>query len=197
MINNRLKTLLVGATLIGSSLLADTSVYSFNSNSLVGIEGGYSSLGYEYGTRVKNNADTVRISHAGLKIGAETDDFRVFLSGRYYYDSSRVHDYIVTYGGELQYKFNVTEIFNFYMGVNGGIANLKFKSSKETYSRTISNPYFGGDLGINIHLGRKVDWELGARAMSIQADNIRDGKTYHVNEIVSAYSSIIFKWQMK
>lgn len=197
MIKNRLKTLLVGATLIGTSLLADTSTYDFGSHSLVGIEGGYSRLGYEYGTRASNNVNSVWISHAGLKIGAETEDFRVFLSGRYFYDSSRVHDYIVTYGGEFQYKFNATKVFNFYMGVNAGIANLKFRSSTESYSRTISDPYFGGDLGINIHLGSKVDWEIGGRVMSIQADNTRDGKTYHVNEIVSAYSSIIFKWQMK
>jgi len=134
-------------------------------------------------------------------LGAETKDFRVFLSGRYFYDSSSSYDYIVTYGAEIQYKFNVSKVFNVYMGANAGIANLAFRASGESFTRTISDPYFGGDLGVNIHLGDSVDWELGGRVMSIQADNIRKdstgvSKTYHVNEIVSAYTSIIFKWKM-
>jgi len=196
MIQNRFKKVVVGSLLVASSLFGDISSYEFESHSLVGVEGGYSQLGYEYGTRANNTVHNIGISHVGLKIGAETEDFRVFLSGRYFHDSSSVHDYIVTYGGEIQYKFNATKLFNIFMGVNGGVANLKFRSSTETYSRTISSPYFGGDLGLNIHLGKAVDWEFGGRVMSIQADNTRDGKTYHVNQIVSGYTSIILKWQM-
>lgn len=197
MIKNRLKTVVLGLALTASSLIAgDMSEYEFQTNSLVGIEGGYDAIGYEFGTPTNNTINRAWVGHAGLKIGAETKDFRVFLSGRYYYDSSSKHDYIVTYGAELQYKFNVTKLFNVYMGANAGIANMSFRASGENFSRTISDPYFGGDLGVNVHLGKSVDWELGGRVMSIQADNIREGKTYHVNEIVTAYTSLIFKWQM-
>lgn len=195
MIKNRLKTIALGLMLTTTSLVANDS-YEFQTNSLVGIEGGYSALDYEYGTPSNNSISRVWVGNAGLKIGAETKDFRVFLSGRYYYDSSSSHDYIVTYGAELQYKLNVTKIFNIYLGANGGIANLAFKANGENFTRTISDPYFGGDLGMNIHITKFMDWELGGRVMSIQADNLREGKTYHVNQIVSAYTSIIFKWQM-
>ena len=196
MIKNRLKTVVLGLALTASSLMADMSNYEFQTNSLVGVEGGYNALGYEYGTPTNNDIKRTWVGHGGLKLGAETKDFRVFLSGRYYYDSSSAHDYIVTYGAEIQYKFNVTKIFNVYMGANGGIANMAFRAGGESFTRTISDPYFGGDLGINVHLGKSVDWELGGRVMSIQADNLREGKTYHVNQLVTAYTSIIFKWKM-
>ena len=200
MIKNRLKAVVLGLVLAGSSLVARDS-YDFQTSSLVGVEGGYSALGYEYGTPSNNSINRIWIGNMGLKLGAETKDFRVFLSGRYFYDSSSSYDYIVTYGAEIQYKFNVSKVFNVYMGANAGIANLAFRASGESFTRTISDPYFGGDLGVNIHLGDSVDWELGGRVMSIQADNIRKdstgvSKTYHVNEIVSAYTSIIFKWKM-
>jgi len=203
MIKNRLKKVALGLVLTASTLMAvDMDDYEFQANSLVGIEGGYSSLGYEYGTPSNNSINSVGLANMGLKLGAETKDFRVFLSGRYYYDSSAMHDYIVTYGAEIQYKFNVTKGFNVYMGANGGIANMAFRAAGESFTRTISDPYFGGDLGVNIHLGKSVDWELGGRVMSIQADNSKKDstgvlKTYHVNQIVSAYTSIIFKWNME
>jgi len=195
MIKNRLKAVVLGLVLAGSSLVASDS-YDFQTSSLVGVEGGYSALGYEYGTPTNNTTHRLWIGNMGLKLGAETKDFRVFLSGRYFYDSSSSHDYIVTYGAELQYKFNVTKVFNIYMGANAGIANMAFRATGESYTRTISDPYFGGDMGMNIHLGDSVDWELGGRVMSIQADNLKSGKTYHVNQIVSAYTSLIFKWKM-
>ncbi len=111
MIKNRFKTVLLALALTASSLIAgDMSEYEFQTNSLVGIEGGYSSLGYEYGTPTNNSINRLGVGHMGLKLGAETKDFRVFLSGRYYYDSSSAHDYIVTYGAEIQYKLNVTKI---------------------------------------------------------------------------------------
>ena len=201
MIKNRLKTVTLALALTASSLAAsDVPDYAFQTNSLVGIEGSYNALGYEYGTPTNNQISRLWVGAGGLKIGAETKDFRVFLSGRYYYDSSSSHDYIVTYGAELQYKFNVTEVFNVYMGANAGIANLAFRAKGENFTRTISDPYFGGDIGINIHLGDSVDWELGGRVMSIQADNTKSvngvSKTYHVNQLVTAYTSIIFKWKM-
>jgi len=197
MIKNRIKTVVLGLVLTASSLMATEKFdYEPHTKSLVGIEGGYSALGYEYGTPTNNTINRIWIGHMGLKLGAETKDFRIFLSGRTYFDSSAKHDYIVTYGAEVQYKFNVTKVFNVYMGANGGLANMAFRATGESFTRTISNPYFGGDIGVNIHLGNSLDWELGGRIMSIQADNLREGKTYHVNQIISAYTSIIFKWDM-
>jgi len=201
MIKKTLKKVILSLALSTASLIAGEISYDdFQTKSLAGVEGGYNAIGYEYGTPSNNTIKRKWVGHAGLKIGAETKDFRAFLSGRYYYDSSRQYNYIVTYGGEIQYKFNVTELFNLFIGANGGVANLAFRADGENFTRTISEPYFGGDLGANIHLGKSIDWELGGRVMSIQADNIKQVngvyKTYHVNQLITAYTSIIFKWTM-
>ncbi len=195
MINSRLKLAAFGVLLAASSLMADISKYEFQTKSLVGIEGGYNTLGYENGTSANNEQYSAKVGHAGLKIGAETEDFRAFLSGRYYTGESS-YDYISTFGAELQYKMNAFDVMNFFIGANGGIANMKFRASGETFSRTIRDYYVGGDVGTNIHLGDAADLEIGARVMSIQAENTKNSVTYRMGNMVSGYASIIFKWQM-
>ena len=197
MIKNNFNKIVLGVALTATSLLAGMSESEFNTNSLVGIEGGYSTLDYENGTSLNNEQYDVQAAHAGLKIGAETKDFRIFISGRYFFDSSKDYDYISTYGVELQYKLNVTKVFNFYLGANTGVANMKFRGKGENFSRTISDSYVGGDLGANIHLTRALDWEIGGRFMSIQADNTKNNVTYSIGNLVTGYTSLIFKWQMK
>lgn len=185
--------LFFGVILLSSILFADTLTYHSTTHSLIGIEGGYGNLGYKYGTF---STKSIGVVYMGLKIGAETEDFRLFLSARDFHASSSKYDYIITYGGELQRKFHLTKRLNIFLGLDSGIANLGFKGSGENFTRTISNPYIGGEVGTNIHLGNSFDWELGGRVLSIQADNIKNGKTYHVNNIASVYTSIIFKWYM-
>jgi len=193
MIKNKMKTIILSAALTATSLLADISDYEFKTKSLVGIEGGFNVVDYVYNSA--NSPKSSNLASAGLKIGAETRDFRVFLSTRYLFDTGNEYDYIVTYGGEVQYKFNASEVFNFYLGVNGGMANIRFTPPIGTY-RTITSPYFGGDMGTNIHLGDTMDLELGARVMSIQETNTIDGIEYRFNNIITGYASLIFKWQM-
>lgn len=200
MINKRLKKVLLGVTLLSSTLFAGSFDVSDDTRSLVGIEGGYSALGYEHGTNFTLQ-DSATLLQMGLKVGAESEHYRVFISGRYMKDNDSKFDYITTYGVELQYKFNVTKELNFFIGANGGIANMKFKGvdsvgAPELFSRTLQSPYIGGDLGTNINLFDSTSLELGGRVMSIQAENTKSGMTYRVNNIVSAYASIIFKWKM-
>ena len=190
MIKNKLQKVLLSVAFVATSLVASES----STNSLVGIEGGYSSVGYENTTTP--NQYTTGISQLGLKIGAESKDFRMFLSGRYQVNTDENFEYIATYGGEFQYKFNVSNAFNFFMGVNAGIANMKFKAPGETSFRTISDPYIGGDLGANIHLGKATDLEFGGRVMSIQATNDKAAVSYLVGNMVTGYASLIFKWKM-
>ena len=200
MINNKLKITALSILLTASSLVADISKYEFQTKSLVGIEGGYNNLPYENGTSLSSDQDSAKVGHAGLKVGAETEDFRAFLSARYYMGESR-YDYLATYGAELQYKMNATDFMNFYIGANAGIANMKFRGklssgAEESFSRTIQDLYLGGDIGTNIHLGENTDLEIGARVMSIQAENTKNSVTYRIGNLVSGYASIIFKWQM-
>jgi hypothetical protein len=196
MIVSKFKSFLLASALLSSVATAENLKYDTYTYSLVGIEGGYSSLDYENGTRTDNTQGSVDLGHAGLKLGAETEDFRAFLSARYFFDSGNEYDYLVTYGGSLQYKFNLAKALNIFIGVNGGLANMKFRATTESFSRTLQEPYIGGDIGTNIHLGEYADLELGARIMSIQADNTIENVTYHVGSIVNGYASIIFKWQM-
>ena len=171
MIKKRLKSLAFTISLVGSTLLAQGTEIDSDTFSLVGLEGSYSSLDYENGTRTDNIQGSESLGGLGLKLGAESKDFRIFLGGRYFVDSESKYDYIVTYGAELQYKFNVSQIMNIFVGVNGGIANMKFRADGEDFSRTLQEPYVGGDVGANIHLGRSVDLEIGARILSIEGDN--------------------------
>ncbi len=198
---NKIKSIVVvSSLLLGSTTFADENFYS-QTKSLVGIEGGYSSVDYEYGVRTSNTQGSVSLENVGLKIGAESEDFRIFLSGAYFFDSGSQYDYLTTYGLAIQYKFNVSKVLNFYLGANAGLMNAKVRAKNssgvpETFSRTFSDPYFGGDLGANIHLGDAVDLELGGRVMSVQADNTQGGVTYRIGNIVQGYGSLIFKWQM-
>jgi len=193
MIKTNIKKIVLSIVLFATPLMAD---YEFQTKSLIGIEGGYSSLGYEDGTTFNNVQGTTDLNNLGLKLGAETEDFRAFLSARYFHDASNKYDYLATAGLEIQYMFNVSKFFNIYLGANGGYAEIKFRSDTETFSRTITNPYYGGDIGTNIHLGDSVDVELGGRIMSIQGSNTMANRTYKIESVINAYASLIFKWQM-
>ena len=199
---NKIKSIaIVSSLLLSSAVFAGENFSYSQTKSLVGIEGGYSSLDYENGVRTNNTQGSVSLGNVGLKIGAESEDFRVFLTGGYFFDTSSQYDYLTTYGLAIAYKFNVTEVFNIYLGANGGIMNAKVRAKdsngvEETFSRTFSDSYVGGDLGANIHLGDSVDLELGGRIMSVQADNTINGVTYRIGNIVQGYGSLIFKWQM-
>ena len=182
-------------TLLTTSAMAESSPYTFNTSSLVGIEGSYSSFD------VENDAtpvfrDKVNYGGVGLKIGAQTDNYRLFLSARYNLISG--YDYAYLLGAEIQYLFNFSSFANFYLGVNGGIANLRFEDSLND-TRDVESPYVGGDLGLNFHLGDSVDFELGGRVMkltnsisTIDANILK----YKFDNIVSGYASIIFKYHM-
>ncbi|MDF1876755.1 hypothetical protein JHD47_02875 [Sulfurimonas sp. SAG-AH-194-L11] len=191
-----LTRIVLSLAFIGTTLVAaGVPSYETNVKSLVGIEGGYSSLDYNKNSQV---IQSVSLSNLGLKLGAETKDFRVFLSGRYFYDSTAEYEYLTTYGGEIQYKFNPSKAFNFFIGVNGGFASMRFDPAADNFGpRSVSGPYFGGDLGANIHLGREMDLELGGRVMSIQATHTSATYgDYNIGNIVSVYASLIFKWTM-
>jgi hypothetical protein len=185
-----LQKIILSLVLVGSTLVAEIE----DTKSLVGLEGGYSTLDYNQDTQA---ITSLALSSIGLKLGAETKDFRVFLSGRYFYDSTAKYEYLTTYGAEIQYKFNPSRAFNFFLGANLGYASMRFDMNDTFGPRTISSPYFGGDLGTNIHLGKSTDLEIGGRVMSIQATHTSNSSpNYTVGNIVNVYASVIFKWQM-
>ncbi|WP_324171290.1 outer membrane beta-barrel protein [Sulfurimonas sp.] len=195
-----LSKLAVATILVASSLSAapaDNSKYRFNTNSLIGLEGTYSNFDYE---RVKIGDATVRekvsLKGGGLKIGAESNNYRFFLSARMY--DAGEFEYARTYGVELQYLFNFSNFANMYLGVNFGKADMKFVDTKNGHNNTVTidDTYLGGDVGFNVHLGKQVDWEIGARFMRLNTSKTDAGATYNLDHIVTGYTSIIFKYQM-
>jgi len=166
-----------------------------NTYSLVGIEGGYGSLDVEKNTLSSPAViNKYNMAHGGLKIGAQSKNYRVFLSARYY--DADDFDYVTTYGAELQYLINMSSAVNFYIGANAGIANIKYLPEGETNTRTASNSYMGGDVGVNVHLNEAVDLELGARIHMLDISNTIDSVKYTFDTMISGYVGVIYKFQM-
>ncbi len=185
---------LLATLLVATTLMADSSdVFADSTYSLVGIEGGYSSLDVDKTTGGSSKLKKYNLYGVGLKIGAQSDDYRLFLSARYY--SADDFDYLTTYGAELQYLFNVTTFANLYFGGGVGIANMRFVPTGEA-TRTLSDVYYNGDIGMNLHIGDSADLELGVKIMALELENSISGVTYTFDNMITAYASIIFKFKM-
>ena len=102
MIKNNMKKTVLAFTLLGSSLMADYSDYTYDCYSLVGVEACYSTLSAEMTdvseepTLAYKSLDS-QVYNAGLKIGAQTGHFRVFLNANINQDADGDFDYIKTY----------------------------------------------------------------------------------------------------
>jgi len=189
---------LVATALVVSSLSAkslDDSKYKFDVNSLIGFEAGYSAFDYERTTSgVSDARKTVNLNHGGIKIGAESNNYRLFLSARAFDGGD--FDYARAYGLEFQYLLNFSKMANFYLGVNAGTVDMRFEDKSNNKTVKLGDTYVGGDLGVNIHLGESADFELGARVMSLNASATDGAVKYDFDNIVTGYASIIFKYQM-
>ena len=194
MIKNRLGKAFVVAAICSSAVMADTVIYP--DYSLIGIEGGMTSVNSDIDTPTSSDSVNKTVQNIGIKIGAESYNYRIFLTANYYTNPDSSYDYMGTYGGELDYLLNVSSKVNLYLGVNAGIANMKFKAPNETTKRLISNPYYGADAGLNFHASKLIDLELGARLMMLDATNTKNNVTYTFNNFVTGYASIIFKYEM-
>ncbi len=187
---------LIGVPLLALSLQAG----DWNTQSLVGIEGGVNSFDLSSNAGL---SDSQSPASFGLKIGAEGQTYRIFLSGRTYSVSDQF-DYANSFGAELQYIFRFTSNFNLFAGVNVGIMNMEFDDAQGQV-REISQGYAGGDIGVNFSLNHNFDVELGMRYMNLNAENTRyvdDGTgtktpyTYDIDNMVNTYVSLIYKFKI-
>ncbi|WP_304544400.1 hypothetical protein [Sulfurimonas microaerophilic] len=192
---NSLTKLALATSIAAMPLMAD---YTFNTKSLFAIEGGYSDLGanvYDSGVGISNlGKENGGMGTIGLKVGAQTENYRIFISARHY-DADKLSR-LNTYGAEAQYMFNFSEPVNFFVGINGGIANLRVTGTT-TYDTAYENlNYIGGDLGFNYHATELVDVELGYRFMTFKDDIERSTYTYQLDRLQTFYVSAIIKWDM-
>jgi len=193
--------------LLGLLITAGLFAYDGTTKSLVGIETGYGQ--FDYSAANRDNINMGRSSSSedfgiiGLKIGAENEDFRLFLDAKYY-QVSGAFDYANSIGGSLQYLLFITNDFNLFFGVNGGLMNIKVVDNGIGKSYEYSDPYFGGDIGFNYDITDQLGLELGARYVNIDAENTQYyidpesgdtlSRTYKVEQMLNIYTSIIFKF---
>ena len=180
---------IVLATMIAAAPLA-AGEYDFDAHSLFAIEGGATNVNVE---APAGSYDEKEMANVGLKIGAEGEEYRIFLSARYYDmdDSSTLN----TYGAEAQYLFNFSKPVNFFLGANAGVASVKIANSTISSER-ISEMYYGADAGFNIHASEMIDLEIGVRYMELQDAVVLSAPAVQVDSIATAYASVIIKWEM-
>jgi len=168
------------------------SEYAFDTHSLFAIEGGASSVDIDVAGPTAVTIEDTAIANAGIKIGAQSESYRIFLSARYY-DVQDI-DSLYTVGGELQYLFNFSEEANFFIGGNIGEAFIQVTPT----SGSAKSMYYGGDAGFNIHATDTFDIEIGARYMQLDETVTPTGSlySYTFNYIATGYASLIIKWQM-
>ncbi|QFR49953.1 porin family protein (plasmid) [Sulfurimonas lithotrophica] len=192
---DRLKKLLVAVLFAASASYAGSNDYTYDSSSLVAIEGGFTSM------EVKNPSNLVTkddFGTVGLKIGAQTRNVRMFVSFRngFIDDDNYNYDYFYMYGAELQYLFNFSTSANFFIGASAGRISLRFDDATLN-QRDYATNYTGGDLGFNIHMNENFDFELGARFINLlDSEHTLSGVKYTFDDITMGYMSIIFKYQM-
>ena len=180
-------------------LMADN--YSYETYSLFAIEGGATNVGIERNDAGNIDIDKEALPNIGLKLGAQGNDFRAFLSARYY--NADDFSKLFTAGGELQYLFNFSKAANFFIGANAGQAFIDVggDADKDIPSMSITSTYYGGDAGFNIHATELIDIEIGAKYMVLDVDEDRFNTSgasinYKMDSMVTGYASVIFKWQM-
>lgn len=168
--------LLVGALLSGVAIANDATP-------LVGVELGYGNL--------NAGGSGHNLYAGGLKIGAKSDDYRVYLSAR----KLQIDDFesANAIGAELQYLIPINEKWNAFMGLNAG--KIGMKTNTLPAQREISTYYYGGDLGVNMALSSSVDLEIGGRLMYMNYTHTLVNSRYNVDSLVQGYASIVFKLQ--
>lgn len=176
-----LKNLVLASLVLSAPLAADDYV-----KSLVGFEGGYGKLNIQDTSTSPLEKERLNTGHGGIKIGAESRNIRIFLNANYLDGSKYDNGYM--YGGSLQYLFNVASFMNFFIGANAGIADIRLDDDLK-----LRESYVGADTGVNFHLGKSVDLELGARFAHINKakGNIK------IKEHAAGYASLIFKFDLE
>lgn len=174
-------------------IFAESTILGSKTYSLVGIEAGYNGLSMsalnDDGTPAFD--ETTNYAHAGIKIGAQNENYRIFLSARY--NKIDDFDYAYTMGVEFQYLINFSKHANLFLGAGMGMAEMEYLDDKN-FVRTISDPYVGGDIGVNYHVNESIDLELGVRLISLDANNLKNDITYTFDTITTGYTSVIFKF---
>jgi len=186
----------VGSLMLLASVYASAGENYFqnawDAKGLLALEGGFGIANAKQtepavdSVHILNSANETAVS-GGLKLGGESQYYRLFVSARYH--EVKNFDYVTTVGGEIQYLIRAGENFNIFLGINGGMMSSQ-KTTGE-FEDSINNPYAGGDVGVNIDVTENFGIELGARVNSTFTDSSNPANIAYLAE---GYGSLVFKF---
>ena len=186
----------VGSLMLLASVYASAGENYFqnawDAKGLLALEGGFGvahakqTQDIEGGVYVQNSKNEGAFA-GGLKLGGESEFYRLFISARYH--GVKNFDYVATVGGEIQYLIRAGENFNIFMGINGGMMSSQATLGTNEYS--VNNPYAGGDVGVNIDVTDNFGIELGARVNSTFTNSDNPANVAYLAE---GYGSLVFKF---
>jgi hypothetical protein len=189
----RFTKIALAASLLSMPAIAGANEYT----SLFAIEGGYNKVTADVADTAPVQTYSVqdsKLGSVGLKLGAQGENFRIFLSARYY-DANNFSK-LNTLGAEVEYLFHFSKPVSFFISANAGKAFMKVSSTPH-YAAVSTNEYcYGGGAGFNLTVTDLVDVEIGARYIDLDSQVTQGTATYKFDSITSAYASIIFKYQM-
>ena len=133
------------------------------------------------------DTETDGVAAGGFKLGGESENYRLFLSGRYHVVPD--YDYVATVGAELQYLIRSGENFNIFFGVNGGM--MRSQATDNNIEYTVTNSYLGGDVGVNFDISQNFGLELGARLNQSLGDKKEPAS---IDYLAEGYVSLVFKF---
>jgi len=145
-------------------LQAKDDDYIYNTDSLVAFESGYSFF--------DSNSD----ANVGLKIGAQTNNYRVYLNANEIQVSKSIDQAL--FGTQIEYMFNFSKIASFYVGADLGYAK---RSDKTDY-----NSYIGAEAGFDFHIDKRFDIQAGARSIKVK----------DLDTTNSAFMAVVIKYDM-
>jgi len=146
---------------------------------LIGVEAGYIDTQYNTPGTAGKQTSELGTASIGLKVGAESRYYRVFVDGAYW-DTDQ-YNKAAKLGASLQYLIHTnSELFNIFMGVNAGTINTNGDF----------DPYYGVDLGFNLDLTESFGIEVGARYCDVPSST----KNYVVTKFAQGYVTALFKF---
>lgn len=191
------KSLVIGFVfLLNLSVLYGSDFKKKDEFSLIGLDLGFGKVDYEINDKNKKSYKQKlnALTHIGLKLGAESYNYRIFLVSNYSQDLHNNFDYIVLNDVELDYLFHLHKKFNLYLGGHIGIAAIKFQADGESFSRTLSDGYFGANMGANIYLTKRIDLDVGTKLSFIDGVNLKNNVEYRFNDTMTFYISLVLKY---
>ena len=181
---------------LASSLVYAAEDFGDKSYSLIGIEGGYGNFDFDHGVTGSITTTSKSPAEYGFKIGAQSSEYRLFLSARSYTMSDFKNVYSL--GAEIQYLLDVSSYMNVFMGVGAGQMNFKYTASSSVADVSDDKTYYSGDLGANFHVADSLDVEVGGRYMYLGYDKTSSTTAVgKIDHMVYGYASLIYRFQME